>query len=341
MTPAVNGTKEEAMATSARATIRTQLERRRERLAGALSQRELDPDLPLLLGLVDTALAKLDTDAYGRCLVCEEPVDERDLLNNPLLEYCLCNLTPSQQRALEHDLNLARRLQAGLLPDPDLTVPGWEAHYRYEPAGIVSGDYCDVWTRAEEPDVVHFAVADVAGKGVAAALLMAHIQAAFRSLSGAGVGLPELVGRMNRQLLAANLPTHYATLVCGRATPDGRIDLVNAGHCPPLVASGGGIETLAPTGMPVGMFADRAYEVTRLHLHPGDAVVLYTDGVSEARDGSDREFTAGGVARTIAKAHPAVARSLVGAVRDELGRFLRQAAPADDLTILALVRGRG
>lgn len=329
--------------------LRRQLTDRQARLQLALSEGEPpEGELVHLLQRVDAALARLGTDEYARCLVCDGHVEDPDLLRNPLLEYCLCALSAGQQRALESDLGLARRIQAGLLPDPVLRAAGWEARYRYEPAGVVSGDYCDVWTADGDGGPIHFAVGDVSGKGVAASLLMAHLQAAFRSLTGAGIPLAELVGRVNRQLLAADIPTHYATLACGRLDADGSVEMVNAGHCPPVLVRKGRPETLGPTGVPVGLVSDQPFDVHRFRLEEGEGLVLYTDGLTEARRGDGEEYgparvalaaSAGGAGASPAdRAAEPDLRRLPDRIRDDLSRFLAGAPVRDDLTILAVER---
>jgi phosphoserine phosphatase RsbU/P len=322
-------------------TLRQQLENRRTRLRDAVAAHGSEPQLVQLLTLVDAALDRLGTADYAPCLVCHEHVSEQDLLGNPLMMYCLCDLSPEQQRALEHDLEVARRIQAGLLPDPDVRADGWQAYYRYEPAGVVSGDYCDLWQRPEEPGTVYFAVGDVSGKGVAASLLMAHLQAAFRSLVGAGVPLPELVSRVNRQLLQASLPSHYATLACGRASAGGDVEIVNAGHCPPLVVRRHRIESVGSTGFPIGLVEERPYGVTRLRLAPAEALVLHTDGITEARRGDGEEYGQERLERALAGAADRSPRVLVHALRSDVAAFVAGAPPADDTTVLALGRSVG
>lgn len=321
------------------ASLRGQLTDRRARLRRAISTADPEGHLVRLLRQVDTALARMDTDDYATCLVCGEHVDEPDLLRNPLLEYCLCRLTPGQQRALESDLELARRIQSGLLPDPDLLASGWEAHYDYEPAGVVSGDYCDLWTDPDGGSSIHFAIGDVSGKGVAASLLMAHLQAAFRSLVGAGVPLSELVARVNRQLLEAGIPTHYATLACGRLDEDGEVEMVNAGHCPPVIVRGRSLETLGPTGVPVGLVGDRPFDVHRFRLRKGESLVLYTDGLTEARGPGEEEYGPARLEHVLShRPDASTPRPLVQSIRDDLASFLGGAPPGDDLTILAVQR---
>lgn len=319
--------------------LRRQLEDRRERLQEWITQEGPDADFVRLLRQVDSVLARMETGDYGLCLVCRESVGESDLRENPMLEYCLCALSPEQQRSLQRDLDLARRIQGGLLPDPELAVPGWEASYRYEPAGVVSGDYCDLWRPPGDPGAVWFAVGDVSGKGIAASLLMAHLQSAFRSLVGVGMPLAELAVRVNRQLLEAAIPTHYATLAFGRADTDGQVEIVNAGHCPPLVVRRGAVERVAATGFPVGLLAGKPWETVTVRLDPGHALVLYTDGLTEARAAGGEEYGEARIERLLAlraNAHPP--RGIVREMRTDLDAFLAGAARGDDLTLLALKR---
>src|SRR5580765_3778913 len=107
--------------------LRHRLEDRRDRLHGAIATSGPEEELVRLLKQVDTALGSLGTEDYARCLVCEAHVAEQDLVGNPLLRYCLCDFTPAQQKGLERDLELARRIQGALLPNPDLKAARWDA----------------------------------------------------------------------------------------------------------------------------------------------------------------------------------------------------------------------
>src|SRR5262245_40451183 len=325
------------METATQDVLRRQLSDRQIRLRKAISHQHSEDQLVHLLEQVDSALARLDGEDYARCLVCGDDVRDKDRLQNPLLQYCLCDLSPQQQRALEQDLQLARQIQAGLLPDPHFVSAGWEAYFRYEPLGMVSGDFCDLWTQPGEPDTAYFAVGDVSGKGVAASLLMSHLQAAFRSLLETGVPLSILVERVNRQLLRASIPTHYATLACGRLGANGDVEIVNAGHCPPVIVRSTGIESIASTGFPVGLLADRSYELNEFKLADGDTLVLYTDGLTEA--GRSEEFGVDGLQRVLRqRASDVGPRELVLTIRQALAAFLGEAPVSDDLTIMVVQR---
>ncbi len=143
--------------------IRTQLTDRRQRLSQVIAEVGSATDLLELLRAVDGALERLNADRFGLCEVCGEEVSAPDLHAHPLLQYCLCDLSAAQQAALERDLGLARRVQLALLPAPDLTTDGWDVHYRYLPAGAVSGDYLDV-VPDDASQGLYLVLGDVSGK---------------------------------------------------------------------------------------------------------------------------------------------------------------------------------
>lgn len=320
------------------ASLRTKLIDRRQLLEKAVAERGSLDDIVRLVEQVDAALRRMDTGTYGTCSVCGESIEETDLERNPFVEYCLCQLNDQQQQALQHDLDLAQRIQRGLLPPQDVRVAGWEAHYRYQPAGPVSGDYCDLVTTGDGDGDLYFAVADVSGKGVAAALLMAHLNASFRSLIQVGLPLPEILARQNRMLLDHHLPSQYATLVCGRARKGGVIEICNAGHWPPLVARRDRIEALEESGLPIGMIGERRYETASVRLEPGETLFLYTDGLVEARDGDDSEFGASRLGDLLTRHRALAPRALADACLETLGEFLRGSRPSDDLSLMAIRR---
>src|ERR1700731_4107933 len=154
-----------AMATAEQTYLRTELEQRRERLHEALHSPAADASLSELLKAVDTALGRLDQGTFGLCETCHSGIEAERLLADPLVRFCLDHLTSAEQRALESDLALAALIQRGLLPKPGLAPAGWDVRYHYQPAGMVSGDYCDLF---ETDGGLLFMLGDVSGKGVAA-----------------------------------------------------------------------------------------------------------------------------------------------------------------------------
>src|SRR5258705_3809532 len=184
------------MVTAIEPLLREQLVERRQRLEAAIDVLPDTPEIIRLLGEVDAALQRMDRGVYGLCEVCHDPVEAERLLADPLIRFCLGDLTPYEQRALEEDLQLAAQIQTGLLPHHDKKVPGWDVAYYYQPAGVVSGDYCDFIDG--EDHTLHFVLGDVSGKGVAASMLMAHLHAMFRTLISINLPLSEMIERASR-----------------------------------------------------------------------------------------------------------------------------------------------
>src|SRR5271170_799112 len=171
--------------------IREQLEKRRQELTAAIAAAEpavaTAPYLELL-GEVDSAIRHMEKGTYGICEVCRDTIERERLIADPLVTMCIDHLTTADRRALEADLELAARVQRGLLPEKHVRFGDWHIHYEYKAAGMVSGDYCDLILPRERDGGLLFLLGDVAGKGVAASLLMTHMHAMFRSLSNGGAG---------------------------------------------------------------------------------------------------------------------------------------------------------
>lgn len=325
----------DAMQLNAFSPARGQILDRRQKLETAIGVLGPRPELTGLLAEVDAALGRLDLGTYGLCETCHEPIETERLTADPLARFCLDHLTPSEQRALEQDLQLAARVQHGLLPDTNRISGPWEVAYSYKPARIVSGDYCDVVALDGE---LFFMLGDVSGKGVAAATVMAQLHAMFRALVPAKLPLGELMERASRLFCESTLPTHYATLVCGRATADGDVEICNAGHVPPLVVGATGVTLLPPGGMPVGMFCTQHFDVQRLRLAAGDMIVLCTDGLTEAEGQDGDQY---GLERlSVAVQHHAKGSAplLVDACVHNVTAWRGVRRPDDDLTVMVIRR---
>jgi sigma-B regulation protein RsbU (phosphoserine phosphatase) len=323
-------------------SLRDQLVERRSRLTQVISTVGKADDLLRLLQQVDSALSSMDTGTYGSCEVCHKEVEEEVLRGNPMARYCLCELSIQEQERLQQDLDLAWRIQSALLPTQDVRFAGWEVHYRYQPAGPVSGDYCDVVAQpavdASDADALLFLLGDVSGKGVAASFLMAHLNALFRSLVEARLPTCELVERANRIFSESTLATHYATLVCGRAVDDGTVEITNAGHCPPLVIRNGTVAPIDSTGIPVGIARSAPYETHRVELEPGDTLFLYSDGLSEAADASGKQYGDARLAEQLAGNHRLDPVQLAAALLDDQRAFVGNDSRHDDLTVMVIRR---
>jgi sigma-B regulation protein RsbU (phosphoserine phosphatase) len=323
------------MATAQQGYLRTELERRFDRLEEALQSPSADPSLSKLLGEVDAALTRMDAGTYGLCETCHDTIEADRLLANPLEQFCLDHLTTEERRALESDLLLAARIQQTLLPARDFAPKGWHVGYHYAPARVVSGDYCDVF---ESKAGLLFLLGDVSGKGIAASMLMSHLHATFRSLADAELPLDKMVGVANRIFAESTMAGQFATLVVGRAAHDGSVELVSAGHLPLLHLCAGETKSRSATGVPLGMFATTNFPVFSFSVQAGDSLLIYTDGLSEARNAAGEEYGLHRV-RAIADGHrtkpPA---ELISNCLSDLHTFTAGMKPADDLTMLALQR---
>jgi sigma-B regulation protein RsbU (phosphoserine phosphatase) len=324
------------MATIADNFMRGQLVERRNRLQLAVGESDKESRYARLLAEVDAALARIEDGSYGICESCHESIEYDRLIADPLVRLCLDHLTAREKEALEQDLQLAAQVQRGLLPNPDFARDGWRISYHYEPAGLVSGDYCDVVDGGESG--LFFVLGDVSGKGVAASMLMAHLHAMFRSLISVGLSLKCILEHASRIFSQSTLPTQYATLVCGRAYPNGRVELCNAGHVRPLVASGRRVAQLEASNLPVGIFSDEEFSVDELQLASGDCVVLYSDGISEATDASGAEYGSDRLVRLVGNQAEHSPAALVAACRADWTGFLGGARKTDDATMLVLSR---
>lgn len=274
------------------------------------------------------------------CEVCREPLREERPQIGPLKRICLECLSDDERRALEHDLAVAASVQAHLLPARNFSFGGWEINYDYEPLGAVSGDYGDLIRPGRTGDALHFFFGDVSGKGVAASILMANLQALFRGLAPQELPLTEMVGRANAIFAASTAPNSYATLVAGRLGPDGRLEIANAGHNPPLLVRAGEVRPLPSGDLPLGFAAAGRYVSREFRLEPEDFLFLYTDGVSEALDATGREYGADRVRSTLGGLRGRPARAVVEAVLEGVTRFQNGTPRVDDLTAMA-IRWRG
>lgn len=318
------------------AALRTQLAERKQTVELEIAKSGHTSELDRLLADVHAALARVDHGTFGVCESCHEPIESERLALDPLVRFCLDHLTAAEQRALERDLDLAAQIQRGLLPETLARSELWELSYRYEPAGVVSGDYCDYVT-TDDGDV-YFMVGDVSGKGIAASMLMAHLRATLRTLIQMNLPLDQVMTRASRLFCESALPAQYATLVLGKAAGDGTVDIANAGHPSPLLIRGGAVEPIDSTGLPLGMFRDEEFAVTRWSLARGDTLLLYTDGVAEAENDAGRTYGDERLPVAAVSASTLDLPAMVHALARDLVSFQSGAKRQDDVTVAALRR---
>jgi sigma-B regulation protein RsbU (phosphoserine phosphatase) len=316
--------------------VHDQLIERRSRLVDAAEHAADRASLDALIRDVDAALERVGHGEYGLCERCHGAIEAERLLADPLTRVCLDCLPPHERRALERDLEMAAQIQAGLLPPPEVRHGSWDAAYRYQPARTVSGDYCDIVPAGGGQ--LHFLLGDVSGKGIAASMVMTQLHAMFRALIPLQLPLAELVGRASRMLCESTLSTQYATLVCGTLDEAGGVSLCNAGHPAALLLCDAGVTRLESTGMPLGMFCTEEYSLACATMAPGDTLLVYTDGVTEASDGQGSEYGLERLLDLAARYRCQPIHGLLDACMADL-RAHRGVAPVhDDFTLLAIQR---
>lgn len=324
------------MATHYDDAIRTQLVTRRRKLESAVAAFPGRHELFTLLHEVDAALSRMEDGSFGLCDECHEPIEQDRLVADPLVRLCLDHLTTPQQRALEEDLGLTSKIQSALLPKAGLARDGWRTAFHFQPAGLVSGDYCDFILG--DDGCLYFVLGDVSGKGVAASMLMSHLQAMFRTLASMGLPLVQVMERASRLFCESTLSNHYATLVCGRAEKDGRVELCNAGHLPPLLGQGGDVRSIHATGLPLGLFCSEQFSMDRVNLRKGDCLLLYTDGLSEAQNREGEEFGIERLIDIVGNREAQTADELVRACVAKTEEYRSGLPLKDDLTLMVIER---
>jgi len=244
-------------------------------------------------------------------------------------------LEAEERRRLEEELALARRIQVALLPSQLPEVAGWELYGANFPSRVVSGDYYEVVPRAEDREVV-LMIADVSGKGMAASLLTASLQAFSAGPIEDGLPPDEICVRLSRLLFRRTPPEKFATaFLAVLETATGLLRYTNAGHNPSvIVRAGGEVEALGPTGIPLGLLPGARYRAAETTLAPGDLLVLYTDGISEAADPDDEEYGLERIQKVCALHRKDACPALAAALEEDLETFARGVPFADDRTLV-------
>ena len=238
------------------------------------------------------------------------------------------------ERRAEHEVEIAKEVQRQLLPAAAPALPGFACAGACIQAKSVGGDYYDFVELGGGR--IAFLLADVSGKGIAAALLMANLQATLRSQYAGGADDPaRLLERANRLFFASTPGNRYATLFLAefdRATRELRY--VNCGHVPPVLArSGGAVETLDATGTVIGLFEDWFGDSAVTALDPGDTLVVCSDGVTEALSDDEEEYGEDRFLDAVAAHRGLAVPELLAAVQTEVQQFAG-AVQSDDLTLL-------
>jgi sigma-B regulation protein RsbU (phosphoserine phosphatase) len=265
----------------------------------------------------------------------QKPWDNLTLLQ--ILEREVALGRAARERTQHHarEQQDALLIQRALMPATLPVTSRFEVAGAWQPAGMLGGDCYDVFTFT--PDVIGLSIADVAGKGLPAALLMSSLQAAVRAFADE-VSPPQAVcDSVNRLLCAQMIAGRFATMVYLRLdAARGVLTYANAGHNPPLLARASGqVEAMHASGTVLGVFRETEYTGREVALHKGDRLLLYTDGVTEARNRDDEELGEERLAAALARHRHLNAVDLHAAVMEDVTRFAT-AGFQDDATLLVV-----
>ncbi len=240
-----------------------------------------------------------------------------------------------EKRRLDEELAIAREIQQALLPAPARILPYVSAHSHNLPCREVGGDYFDYFDL--ENGRFGFALGDVAGKGIAAALLSTMLQGIFSAQALLNLPVPALISNVNLNLVRRGTGNRFVTFFFGALDPDGTCTYTNAGHNPPyLLRRDGSIEELTEGGMVLGLFPFAQYASGTARLQPGDHLVLFTDGALEARNTKGEEFGEERLRALLRRHAASPASEILARIEEAITGFSAAAPQHDDSTLMVL-----
>jgi serine phosphatase RsbU (regulator of sigma subunit) len=245
----------------------------------------------------------------------------------------------AERQRFERDVALARRIQVTFLPPETPQITGVEIYGGNIPSRGVSGDYYQVVERRDHGDLAVI-IADVSGKGIAASLLTGYVDALCLAYLGEGHPPEEVFNRVSPQMNAKTPPESFATAFLGLFEPEtGRLVFASAGHDPvAVIRSSGDIDWLMPTGMPLGLMPNATYSASDASLEPGDTMVLYTDGITEANNPEEEEFGRERLGECCVENRGLPVDDFAQAIHDSVEAFAQSVPYHDDRTLVILRR---
>lgn len=254
------------------------------------------------------------------------------------IEHARLAVVERRRELLEKELSQAADIQMGCIPETAPLVPGFELAGMTSPCRTVGGDYFDYVPRSDGKLV--FLIADVAGKGMPAALLVMNMQARIQALAENAYDVGRTIGRLNRMIKAVCPANRFITCFLALLDPaTGVMQWANAGHEPALLLrSRGVVETLRAGGPPLGVFEDVTHETAVCTIEPGDRLLLVTDGVTEAVGPRNEDFGTRRAEDMLVEHHDRGSDELMQALNAAVHKWTGDAAPHDDVTVVTLRR---
>jgi sigma-B regulation protein RsbU (phosphoserine phosphatase) len=309
-------------------------------------------DIPIIfISALDATQDKVKAFTVGGVDYITKPFQCEEVLARVETHLALRRLTQQLQAAnkqlekanskMERELALAGEVQASFLPHELPDIPGWQLAVRLEPSRETCGDFYDV--NLLPNGRLGFLVADVVDKGAGAALFMALSWILIRTYAAEYPTQPDLVlSAVNHRILHDTNADQFVSVFYGVLDPaTGSLGYCNAGHCPPYLLSphgGATVHTLRPTGMVLGVTEDEIWEQNIVQLAPGDALVLYTDGVTEAQDEQGRFFKEHRLLECVQANLGRPATVFLSAIMADISQFVGDAPQSDDIALMILVR---
>jgi sigma-B regulation protein RsbU (phosphoserine phosphatase) len=293
-----------------------------------------------LLDEIRNALGRIENQSFGTCEVCQGTMELHRLEVQPVRQVCIECFSDDEKHQLEHELFLASKIHRALLPQNVERIDGFDIAVKSLAAHVVGGDYYD-FLPSIDGGLVRVVIADSMGKGLPAGLVMSNLQGAMRILANDIESPAKLLSSLNRWM-CRNIPVEsFVSLACVglRPLPNGSTEMIqaNAGHCPSIVVrTDGSVELLAATGTFVGVHEDFTYTEETLILSPGDLLVLYTDGVTEAESPHDEMFGDERLIEFVRRRRDDSVKDIIESLTNEILVFSDRPDMADDFTVMAL-----
>ena len=238
---------------------------------------------------------------------------------------------------IDEELRTAYVIQSRLLPAELPAIDGYCFAGTNRPCKTVSGDYYDVVVRPDGR--IYFVIADVSGKGITAALVMSSVATAFQIFTRSDPSPADLLREINATLAPKTSPSKFVTLFAGVLDPArGVVDFANGGHVPPLVVGRDGVRTLKTTDLVVGLFATAQYRNQSVQLEPGDSLVMFTDGVTEAENAAEEQLGVEPVVELLQTMHGTEAGRILQTIDERVRLHIGDVPAGDDVTMLAVTR---
>ena len=291
---------------------------------------------------LSAAINRAEREELGHCTVCHGTVDTHLLQMDYDASVCLEHFSREERARLENELELAIKVQRALLPHATPSLHNWEVAAFSQPASVVGGDYFDFVNFADGAEGV--IIADVMGKGMPASMLMANLQASIRIMIPESRSPREVVERLNRLFRHNITLTKFVSLFVGHLDlKSGKLSYVNCGHNPPFLVSRlpgqkPCFTSLSPTGPAIGIVEHPTFEERETVIPNGSALVLYTDGLVEARSVTAEEFGEELLKGSLVELATGSAQEITQGIRDRFQKFTNGADLHDDTTLVVFRR---